>query len=143
MGAAADEVTALLPDGVTAVDNPEHHTGLGSSLRAGLAAAAGDRDTAAVLVLLVDLPDVGHSVIRRVLDVVASAVAPSTLLARATFRGRPGHPVVLGRDHWAGVSAAAVGDTGANGYLRRHTVRPIECGDLAGGADVDRPTGIR
>nr|WP_276606853.1 NTP transferase domain-containing protein [Nakamurella flava] len=143
VGAAGDEVTALLPDGVVAVDNPDHRTGLGSSLRAGLAAAADDPDTTAVLVLLVDLPDVGRPVVRRVLDVVADAADPSALLARATFLGRPGHPVVLGRDHWAGAAAAAVGDTGANGYLRRHPVRSIECGDLAGGADVDRPAGIR
>lgn len=142
VGAAAGEVTAALPAEVVVVDNPDHHSGLGSSLRAGLTAAAADPDTVAVLVLLVDLPDVGRPVVRRVLHRIGGEPSPA-VLARATFAGRPGHPVVLGRAHWAGAAAAAVGDTGANGYLRSHRVEGIECGDLAGGADVDRPTGIR
>lgn len=140
VGARADDVVAVLPAGVRAVHNPDHADGLGSSLRAGLAAATTEPDIDAVLVLLVDLPDVGPAVVDRVL----AQVDPSAdVLARATFAGRPGHPVVLGRDHWAGVAAAAVGDSGANGYLRLRPVRLVECGDLAGGADVDRPTGIR
>jgi CTP:molybdopterin cytidylyltransferase MocA len=47
--------------------------------------------------------------------------------------------VLLGRDHWAGVIATATGDQGARAYLRGHDVLAVECGDLATGADVDRP----
>jgi CTP:molybdopterin cytidylyltransferase MocA len=54
----------------------------------------------------------------------------------------PGHPVLLGRDHWAGVIDSATGDQGARTYLSRHEVEFVECGDLASGRDVDvRPTG--
>jgi CTP:molybdopterin cytidylyltransferase MocA len=62
------------------------------------------------------------------------------VLARAAYAGRPGHPVLLGRAHWAGVAAAAVGDAGARGYLAgRADVRLVECGDLATPDDVDTP----
>jgi nicotine blue oxidoreductase len=48
--------------------------------------------------------------------------------------------VLLGRAHWAGVRAAAVGDAGARGYLAGRTdVRLVECADLAAPDDVDTP----
>ena len=148
IGAAAPDVRAVLPDDVEPVENPAHAKGLGSSLRAGLRAAGAHPDVVAVVVLPVDLPDVGRPVVDRVLRTVLDPVGGTVpelpdVLARATFAGRPGHPVVLGRHHWTGAAAAAVGDTGAHDYLRRHGVLGIECGDLAGGADVDRPPGIR
>lgn len=131
LGAAADEARRLVPSGVSVVVADDWAEGMGASLRAGLL-SLGDSD--AVLVHLVDLPDVGSSVVRRLLG-----MASASALARATYGGVPGHPVLLGRDHWAGVAAAAVGDQGARDYLRRHKVDEIECGDLAEGDDVDVP----
>ncbi|MFC7504207.1 nucleotidyltransferase family protein, partial [Nocardioides sp. GCM10030258] len=58
-------------------------------------------------------------------------------LARATYDGRPGHPVLLGHDHWAAVAAGADGDRGARDYLATHPLELVECGDLATGHDVD------
>jgi nicotine blue oxidoreductase len=58
-------------------------------------------------------------------------------LARAVYDGRPGHPVLLGREHWDGVIATARGDAGARDYLRQHRVVTIDCSDVAEGADVD------
>ena len=83
---------------------------------------------------LVDLPDVGPDVVRRLLDRPVSA----TTLARATYDGTPGHPVLLGREHWAGVIESARGDQGARTYLATLDVVHVECGDLATGRDVDR-----
>ena len=57
---------------------------------------------------------------------------------RAAYDGVPGHPVLIGRDHWDGVVASAVGDRGARDYLAAHGVALVECGDLATGVDVDR-----
>ncbi len=70
----------------------------------------------------------------------ANSVIPDirSALARATFSGRPGHPVLIGADHFAGVLAVSTGDHGARDYLATHPVLAVECGDLAGGADVDR-----
>jgi CTP:molybdopterin cytidylyltransferase MocA len=51
----------------------------------------------------------------------------------------PGHPVLLGRDHWDGVIETAGGDQGARAYLSSREVTLVECGDLASGRDVDAP----
>lgn len=136
VGAAADEVTALLAgQDVAVVVAEDWATGMGASLRAGLEDGS-VVDADAVVVALVDLPDVGPEVVRRLLGAVRPEPAA---LARATYHGTPGHPVLLGRDHWAGVAATAEGDRGAREYLRGHEHVTVECGDLATGRDVDTP----
>jgi len=137
LGAAADEARALLshPDGSAGRDVAiavahDWAEGMSASLRAGLEALA-DTDADAALVHLVDLPDVGPDVVRRV-------VASGVTLARASYEGVPGHPVLLGRDHWRPIAAGVAGDQGARDYLRTHDTLLVECGDLATGADVDR-----
>jgi CTP:molybdopterin cytidylyltransferase MocA len=131
VGAAADDVRALVPPWAGVVEATDWAEGMGASLRAGLAAAPPDVD--AVLVSLVDLPDVDAAVVARVLD----AGAGSSVLARAAYAGVPGHPVLIGRDHWAGAAGSARGDRGARAYLAEADVALVECGDLATGADVD------
>lgn len=143
LGASADEVRVLLDeagwsqdDAVSVVVADEWAEGMGASLRAGLAAlASAPASVTAALVSLVDLPDVGDDVVRRVL----AAGAGEDVLARASYDGVAGHPVLLGRGHWSGVVAVARGDRGARDYLRGREVRLVECGDLATGRDVDRP----
>lgn len=142
LGAAADEAAALVtglvsgPD-VSVVVADDWAEGMGASLRAGLAAVAAvaDPDAEVALVSLVDLPDVGTRVVARV---AAAATGPTTL-ARAAYDGVPGHPVLIGRDHWAGVRDTATGDRGARDYLADHDVLLVECGDLATGRDQDTP----
>lgn len=131
LGAAADQVAALLPPGVGTVRNQDHASGMGSSLRAGLGALAG-RQFDAVLVTLVDLPDVDSAVVARLAELAAPSV-----LARAGYHGQPGHPVLIGREHVAGVAESAIGDRGARDYLATHRTLLVECGDLATGIDVD------
>ncbi|MCT2583318.1 nucleotidyltransferase family protein [Actinophytocola gossypii] len=134
LGASADEVraTAQLPE-ASIVDNPEWMTGMGSSLRAGLAALAGT-DATAALVLPVDTPGVTADAVARV-----AALAGPDALARATYHGRPGHPVLIGRTRWAAVAEQATGDAGARRYLAAHQPREVPCEDVASGRDVDRP----
>ena len=139
LGAAADDVRTLLEDAGWAGDEAvsttvaaDWDTGMGASLRAGLDAVG---DAEAALVSLVDLPDVTSGVVARVL---AAGAGPDAL-ARATYAGLPGHPVLLGRAHWPGASDLARGDRGARDYLAEHPAVPVECGDLATGRDVDRP----
>jgi nicotine blue oxidoreductase len=116
------------------VETPDWADGMGASLRAGLA-ALDETDADAAVVHLVDLPGVTAAAVARL-----AAVAGPDVLARAAYGGRPGHPVLLGRAHWAGVRAAAVGDAGARGYLAaRADVTLVECGDLAAPDDVDTP----
>lgn len=131
LGAAAEQARALVPAWADVVVAEEWAEGMGASLRAGLAGMAGTEQS--VLVSLVDLPDVSAAVVARVL---ATASGPD-VLARASYVGVPGHPVLLGRDHWAGAGGVAVGDRGARDYLAAHEVVLVECGDLASGRDVD------
>jgi CTP:molybdopterin cytidylyltransferase MocA len=135
LGAAADEARALLDrSDVAVVVADDWEEGMGASLRAGLSALTGS-DAEAAVVLLVDLPDLTPAVVGRLL---ADGAGPTTL-SRAAYDGTPGHPVVLGRDHWEGVAATARGDRGARDYLAAHEVVLVECGDLATGRDRDRP----
>lgn len=136
LGAAAEEAAALLDgsalgaDLVVATDWAE---GMGASLRAGLGSLGPDVE--AVLVLLVDLPDVTAEVVARVLE----GDADRSVLRRASYDGTPGHPVLIGRAHWPGVAASATGDRGARDYLAESAVTLIECSDLATGRDRDTP----
>jgi nicotine blue oxidoreductase len=136
LGAGADEVSARaeLRD-VTVVVNGDWASGMGSSLRAGLGAVA-RTGVPAVVVMLVDTPGLTAAAVRR----VRSYAAPAALAA-ATYDGQPGHPVLLGRAHWAGASELAVGDVGARRYLAAHAehVTHVPCADIADGTDVDEP----
>ncbi len=126
-------------DVVVAADWAE---GMGASLRTGLAGLADlAPDATGVLVHLVDLPDVGVDVLSRVLG--RAPGGRTDALARAAYAGAPGHPVLIGRAHWAGVAESAGGDRGARDYLAARQVDLVECGDLATGADVDRPQAHR
>jgi CTP:molybdopterin cytidylyltransferase MocA len=136
LGAEADRARSLvagLEVGVVVAD--DWAEGMGASLRAGLRALSDSADDG-VVVSLVDLPDLVPQVVARV---IAACSGPAAL-ARATYDGKPGHPVLLGRDHWPGVIETAVGDQGARAYLAGRDVTLVECGDLATGRDVDVPT---
>lgn len=104
--------------------------GMAASIRAGLRSASGD----AVLLTLVDLPELPLAVARR----VAATPVSSATLRQAVFDGRPGHPVLIGRDHWAALAESVSGDQGGRSYLAANGVEEVECGDLFDGRDVDR-----
>jgi CTP:molybdopterin cytidylyltransferase MocA len=118
---------------ITVVEAPDWEHGMGSSLRSGLLAAR-SASWRAVLVHLVDLPDVTAEVVRRL---IRQAPPGTASLARATYGGRPGHPVLIGRDHLESIMASLTGDSGAKGYLAHHGAHSVECGDLASGQDHD------
>ncbi|KYH43497.1 nucleotidyltransferase family protein [Branchiibius sp. NY16-3462-2] len=133
LGAAVDEPTALLEGtGARIVVAPDWSEGMSASLRAGLREIGGT-DGDAVVITLVDLPDVSGDVVER----VTRSPVDTRTLRRAAYANRPGHPVVLGREHWQPVIESAVGDRGARDYLSHRDVELIECGDLATGRDVD------
>ncbi|MFT4011168.1 MAG: nucleotidyltransferase family protein [Nocardioidaceae bacterium] len=134
LGASSVEAARLVPTGTRVVVAHDWATGMSVSLRAGLEALQEASSVTAVLVHLVDLPDVGAGVVRR----LAARATGTTALARACYEGRPGHPVLIGRDHWQGVVSEIEGDRGARRYLADHETTLIECGDLATGRDRDR-----
>ncbi len=148
-GAEAERTRLLLPEQSWAevLDCPDWAEGMGASLRAGLAALAeppaepavapGATAVAAVLVNLVDLPDVGATVVSRLLEGLGPH--PTRALRRAAYAGVPGHPVLIGRDWWPLVFEGARGDHGARAVFAAHPHEVIECGDLATGRDLDEP----
>ncbi|CAN5247392.1 nucleotidyltransferase family protein [soil metagenome] len=149
LGAEAEVAVCLLDEAgwsadprVSVVVATDGHEGRGASLRKGLAALSeAPPEVAAVVVTLVDLPDVTAPVIARLLEGVHGPVGSSTL-ARASYGGEVGHPVLLGRAHWRELVEVVHGDRGARDYLVDREVELVECGDLATGRDVDRPTDL-
>lgn len=143
VGAAADRAGALATaaGAEVVVETPDWESGQSASLRSGIETLLhGDaQETDAACILLVDLPDVGTDVVARVLDAAGDGPAA---LARAAYAGVPGHPVLVGRDHWRGVLEVASGDRGARDYLAAHEHVVVECADLATGRDVDSPADL-
>lgn len=132
LGAEAQRALALVPQWAMPVVARDWMEGQSASLRAALR-AAGTTPADALLVTLVDLPEQTPDAARRVL----AAAQGTASLARATFDGAPGHPVLIGRDHWVPLRETLAGDEGARAYLADHGVGLVDCTDLGGGADVD------
>lgn len=124
----------LRVNGAVVVHNPDWPTGMGSSLTTGLRAV---HESAAVVVP-VDMPWLGADSVRRILHCGAR-------LAVATYRNRPGHPVLLGAEYFTAVEAEAVGDTGARRFLAAHPglVRYVPCDGTGYPDDVDTPEDLR
>lgn len=132
LGAAVEKPCSWLSESdVTVVAAADWAEGMGASLRAGLAAVG---EAEAAVVHLVDLPDVGAPVVSRLIGHAAGDA-----LARADYGHGPAHPVLIGREHFAGVLATARGDRGARDYLRGRAVLSVDCSDLATGRDADTP----
>ena len=135
VGAAGDEVAALVGGlGGRVVRADDWDEGMGASLRAGLAHLGAGRRR----------PRARHprrpARRRRRGGPARPGRARSdgrAALARAAYDGVPGHPVAIGRDHWAAVITTARGDRGARDHLRATPHHLVECGDLATGRDLD------
>ncbi len=122
-------------DGATVLANRDWETGMASSLRTGLEGLRGwPGRVDAALVTLVDMPGITPAALERL-----AALAAPDALAVATYDGVRGHPVLLGRDHWAGVIGSATGDEGARRYLAAHGAAEVDCTGLADPADLDVP----
>lgn len=121
--------------GARSVHNREWRTGMGSSLRTGLAALPSDVD--AVVVALVDQPLVQSAAVRRLI----SAYQTGATVAVATYGGAPRNPALFAREHWAEVAKQAVGDVGARPFVRarRDLVTEVACDDVGSPADIDTP----
>ncbi|TVT22206.1 nucleotidyltransferase family protein [Amycolatopsis rhizosphaerae] len=135
LGARADEVRVLLPDPAVSVRAPDWADGMGASLRVGLRSLP---EADAVLVHLVDLPGVDARVVARL-----AALASPEIVARASYQGVPGHPVLFGRRWWEEIADGARGDRGARDWLAgREDLRLVDCSDLGTGGDVDTPADL-
>jgi len=131
---------------VRTVHNGEWRTGMGSSLRAALRALAPPDapdpapEVGAVVVALADQPLVGAEAVTRLI----AAYRAGAGVAVAAYAGRPRNPVLLAREHWPEVIAAAAGDQGARAFLRARPdlVTLVECGDTGRPDDIDTPADL-
>ncbi|HET6551602.1 MAG TPA: nucleotidyltransferase family protein [Solirubrobacter sp.] len=129
LGHAAREILARVDFGeAEVVVCDEWERGQGFSLRRGTAALDG---ADAAVVTLGDQPFITPQVIAGALDHL-----PGYDAVRATYGGKPGHPVVLGRPVMDAVGELE-GDAGARDLLARFRVRDWEAGHLCSAADVD------
>jgi len=133
LGAHAEEVERGVElGGATVVRCPDWEEGQGASLRAGLAVLG--TEVAAALVTLGDEPFVSPEAGRRLL----AARRPGLAALRATYRGCPGHPVLIEPELFAPLSAASL-DAKPAALLREAGIEAVECGDLGDPGDVDTP----
>jgi CTP:molybdopterin cytidylyltransferase MocA len=136
VGAAADRVRPLCDD-AEVVEAADWSTGMGASLRAGLAAVGARPAAAGCVVALVDQPGVTATAVQR----LRTAHAGGAVAAVAAYDGRQRNPVLLDRSTWADVAAAAQGDEGARTWLRAHPelVVRVDCTDAGSPDDLDTP----
>lgn len=136
VGAGADDLPPL--PGAVLVRNPDWYRGMGSSLRLGLASLP--TNVTAAVVVLVDQPLLTPAAVRR----VRAAYAGGAVVATATYAGRPGHPVLLGRDTWPLLERYATGDRGARDLLRARPdlVLRVPCDGVGVPLDLDTPADL-
>jgi CTP:molybdopterin cytidylyltransferase MocA len=117
-------------DGAQVLRNPAWRSGAGSSLRLALQTLGESAGSEAAVLLVAETPGVNAAAVSRLVQ-----DADTKSLRAATYAGRRGYPVLLGRDHWAGVSVLASGDVGERAYLSAHAheLSLVACEDIANG----------
>ena len=112
------EIERALGDaGVRLVDNPDHLSGMASSLRAGLRALGSEVEAA--IVMLADQPFQGPEVLSRLIAAFRQSGQPIVV---PLYAGRRGNPVLFARSLFAEL-AAQQGDQGGREVLRAHPER--------------------
>lgn len=134
LGASAEEIQSRLDLGRARVlVNPDHASGMASSLRAGLAALGGDVERA--MVILGDQPDISARLLDSLLDLQEETGLPAAALS---FDGLLHPPVVLTRELWGDLMELE-GDVGCRAVIR---ARPELVAKLSTGDDLNHPVDI-
>jgi molybdenum cofactor cytidylyltransferase len=136
-GFDAERMRAVLEDAaVMVVNNEDWRSGMGSSLRCGVAALDGlDPRPSDALLLVCDQIALSADVLRELRRVHARGERPITA---SRYAGRPGVPAIFPARYFSELLQVE-GDRGARGVLERHAgdVALIEFGD--GVKDLDTP----
>lgn len=133
LGHDSQAVRDVLPDHVRMIHNPDHSSGMSTSLVAGIAGLS--QDCEAVVILVGDIPDVTSNHIDRVIAVFRTE---DVTAVRVSYRGTQGHPVLISRELFPKI-AELTGDRGARDLLNEvDGVFELEFGEVAP-MDVDTP----
>lgn len=140
VGEHGEQVASCAGPGVEVVVNPNHDTGIASSLHAALDWLATRGIVHAAVVGLADQPRVGSEAWER----VAAAYDGGAGFAVATYDGARANPVLLGRELWP-EALRLVGDEGARQLMRVPGIEVVEvdCTGTGDPADVDYPEDLR
>ena len=124
---------------VRLVHNPDFATGLGSSLKTGVAAVPDDAD--GVVVCLADMPQVDAALIDRL--IAAFDPEKSALAVIPTIDGKRGNPVLWSRRFFPDLMAIE-GDVGARNLIGRYNEAVVEVPVTGKAAllDVDTPEAL-
>jgi CTP:molybdopterin cytidylyltransferase MocA len=132
LGAYAEEIEAAVDLGdAQVVRAPDWELGRAASLRAGLAALPADVEAA--LITLGDEPYVSPAAGARLL----AARRPGLAALRASYAGRPGHPVLVERALFAELEGP--GDRKPGQILKAAGALLVPCDDLGISVDIDTP----
>ena len=138
LGASEDEARTLVGNTVVVATASGWATGISSSIATALETVASLPEVDAIAIVPVDVPSLSAAMVARL---IGAKPDDRHALRQATFEGRPGHPVIIGRSHWRALAAQLAGqearDAGAREYLAAHGVLELECSDLGSGDDVD------
>jgi len=135
----ADVEKALAGLPVQLIHNPDFAQGLGTSLKAGIAAVPAEADGA--IVCLGDMPQVDASLIDRL--IAAFDPDRGALIVMPTVEGRRGNPVLWSRRFFPDLMAIE-GDVGARHFIGRYSEAVVEV-PLEGRAalvDIDTPEAL-
>jgi molybdenum cofactor cytidylyltransferase len=135
--AEVEKALAGLP--VQLIHNPDFAQGLGTSLKAGIAAVPAEADGA--IVCLGDMPQVDASLIDRL--IAAFDPDRGALIVMPTVEGRRGNPVLWSRRFFPDLMAIE-GDVGARHFIGRYSEAVVEV-PLEGRAalvDIDTPEAL-
>lgn len=134
LGAEAETIQQQIPlHGARVVLNPEYRQGMGTSLRAGLAAVTSAADAA--LIILADQPFVQPETLKRLIAFHEQSPAQIVL---PLYRGFRGNPVLLDRSVFPEVMGLS-GDVGCRAIFGSHTegIHKLEVDDPGILLDID------
>lgn len=118
LGHEADRIRESLPPlPITITINPDYRQGMASSLRRGLLAM--DPGSEAFLLCLADQPGIGPEIMNTVIRAFRQA-DPRRGIVRPVYRGRRGHPVLIGVQYLKEALRLLEGDVGARQILLNH-----------------------
>jgi molybdenum cofactor cytidylyltransferase len=125
-------------DDVQVIRNPDYREGQTSSLQAGLRALEASNPEA-ILLCLVDHPAISPEVIRQLCAGFQKSRAPVVV---PTYRGRRGHPALIGSAVFHELLDLKPGD-GANTVIQKYETCSLEVEDPGVLVDIDLPEDYR